>query len=199
MRSIRGLVAAATILLSYLAAIAVELLFGSGGDTVIHLAMGTGFVIFATSVFDFGLPRWVNIIGATAAGAFGAIFLLQGVSDLTHLEGLRYVAFDVLGHRVERLLPDVVYLWFVALLLGASQGKSRILGWAVMLTVVGLEIASPISLLLGSSMQGVPPIVVVLLPFVWLLFESAKRQPTRSIAPRAEAAAAGASTRRVTN
>jgi hypothetical protein len=189
MKSIRGLVAAATILLSYLAAIAVELLFGSGGDTVIHLVMGTGFVIFATSVFDFGLPRWVNIVGATAAGAFGAIFLLQGVSDLTHLEGLRYVAFDVLGHQVERLLPDVVYVWFVALLLGASQGKSRILGWAVMLIVVGLEIATLVSLLVDAPM--VSPMVSLLLPFVWLLFESAQRQPTRSIAPRAEAVAAG--------
>src|SRR4051812_37787060 len=177
MRSIRGLVAAATILLSYLAAIAVELLFGSGGDTVIHLAMGTGFVIFATSVFDFGLPRWVNIIAATAAGAFGTIFLIQGVSDLTHLEGLRHVAFDVLGQRLERLLPDVVYLWFVALLLGASRGKSRVLGWAVMLTVVGLEVATLISFLLDTPKHAVPALLVLVLPFVWLLVESAKRQP----------------------
>jgi hypothetical protein len=152
--------------------------------------MGTGFVIFATSVFDFGLPLWVNIIGAAAAGAFGVIFLLQGVSDLTHLEGLRYVAFDVLGHQVERLLPDVVYLWFVALLLGSSQGKSRILGWVVMLIVVGLEIAALVSFLLDAPMPKVA-LVSLLLPFVWLLFESAKRQPKRSIAPRAEAAAAG--------
>jgi hypothetical protein len=193
MRSIRGLVAAATILLSFLVAIAVELLFGSGGDTVIHFATGTGFVIFATSVFDFGLPRWVNIIGATAAAAFGAIFLLQGVSDLTHLEGLRHVAFDVLGQQVERLLPDVVYVWFVALLLGASRGKSRILGGVVMLVVVGLEIATLVSVLLDTP--RVNALVSLFLPFVWLLFESAKRQPTRSIAPRAEAAAAGASAR----
>jgi len=194
MRSIRGLVAAATILLSVLAALAVDLLFGSGGDTVIHFVMGTGFVIFATSVFDFGLPRWVNIIGATAAGAFGVIFLMQGVSDLTHLEGLRYVAFDVLGHQLERLLPDVVYLWFFALLLGSSQGKSRILGWVVMPIVVGLEIAALVSFLLDAPMTRVV-LVSLLLPFVWLLFESAQRQPTRSIVARAEAAAAEASTR----
>jgi hypothetical protein len=190
MRSVRGLIGAATILLSYLAAIAVDLLFGSGGDTVIHFVMGTGFLIFATSVFDFGLPRWINIIGATAAGAFGVIFLLQGVSDVTHLEGLRYVAFDVLGHQLERLLPDVVYLWFIALLLGSSQGKSRILGWVVMLIVVGLEIASLVSLLLDAPMTRVA-LVSLFLPFVWLLFESAKRQPMRSVAPRAEAAVAG--------
>jgi hypothetical protein len=175
------------IVLSYPAAIAVDLLFGSGADTVIHFVMGSGFVIFATSVFDFDLPRWVNVIGAAAAGAFGAIFLLQGVSDVTHLEGVRYVAFDVLGHQVERLLPDVVFLWFVALLLGASWGRSRILGWAVMLIVVGLEIATLVSLLFGVSMASVK--VVILLPFVWLLFESAKQQPTSSAPARAVAAA----------
>jgi len=164
------------------------LLFGRGGDTVIHLVMGTGFVIFATSVFDFGLPRWVNIIGAAAAGAFGVIFLMQGVSDLTHFEALRYVAFNILGHQLERLLPDIVYVWFIALLLGSSQGKSRLLGWVVMLIVVGFEIATLASLLLGVSMPRVK--VLLLLPFVWLLFESAKRQPTRSIAPRDEAATA---------
>jgi hypothetical protein len=147
--------------------------------------MGSGFVIFATSVFDFDLPRWVNVIGAAAAGAFGAIFLLQGVSDLTHLEGVRYVAFDLLGHQVERLLPDVVFLWFVALLLGASWGRSRILGWAIMVIVVGLEIAGLVGLLFGVSMATT--LVGILLSFVWLLFESGK-QPTSSVPVRDEAA-----------
>jgi hypothetical protein len=173
MRSVRGFIGAATILLSYLAALAVQFLSGSGGDTVIHLVMGAGFVVFATSVGDFGLPRWVNVVGAAAAGAFGTIFLMQGVSDLTSLDGLRYVAFDVLGHRLERLLPDAVYVWFVALLLGASRGTSRVLGGAVMLIVVGLETATLVSLLLGAPIGSVK--VLVLLPFVWLLFESAER------------------------
>jgi hypothetical protein len=186
MRSRRAFVGAAMIVLSYPAAIAVALLFGSGGDTVIHFVMGGGFVIFATSVFDFDVPRWVNVTGAAAAGAFGAIFLLQGISDVTHLEGVRYVAFDVLGHQVERLLPDIVFLWFVALLLCASWGRSRILGWAVMLIVVGIEIASLVGVLLGVSLAT--GLVVILLSFVWLLFESAKQQPT-SLPVRAEAAA----------
>ena len=187
MRSRRAFISAGAIVLSYPAAVAVQLLFGQGGDTVVHLVMGAGFVVFATSVGDFGLPRWVNVMGAAAAGAFGTIFLLQGVSDLTHVEPLRHVAFDVLGHELERLLPDVVYVWFIALLLGASWGRSRLLGWAVMLIVVGLEIAALASLLLGSPMASVK--AIIFLPFVWLLFESAKQQRTRSVAPRDEAAA----------
>jgi hypothetical protein len=172
MRSRRAFISAGAIVLSYPAAVAVQLLFGQGGDTVVHLVMGAGFVVFATSVGDFGLPRWVNVMGAAAAGAFGTIFLLQGVSDLTHVEPLRHVAFDVLGHELERLLPDVVYVWFVALLLVVSAGKSRFLGWAVMLIVVGLEIAALATLVLGVPMVSVE--VLILLPFVWLLFESVK-------------------------
>jgi len=184
MRSKRAFIGAAAVVLSYPIAVTAEMLFGRGGDTVIHFMMGAGFVIFATSVFDFALPRWVNVIGAAAAGAFGTIFLMQGISDLTQIEGLRYLAFDVLGQEMERLLPDVVYLWFVALLLGASQGKTRVLGWVVMVTVVGLEIATLASILLGAPMATVK--VLILLPFAWLLFESAKRWPAQFIAPSDE-------------
>ena len=176
MRSKRAFIAAAIIVLSYPLALGVGLI-GGGAETVIHLVMGTGFAVFAASVFDFALPRWINVVGAVAAATFGAIFLLQGVSDLTHVEALRYVAFDLLGHHVERLLPDVVYLWFVALLLLASTGWSRWLGWAVMLVVVGLEVATFVTLVLGAPMGSVK--VLILLPFVWLLFESAKRVPGR--------------------
>lgn len=182
MRSIRAFIGAATIVVSYPLALGVEMIFGGGAPTVIHFVTGAGFVVFATSVFDFDLPRWVNVIGAVAAGVFGVIFLLQGVSDVTGLEGLRYVAFDLMGHWPERLLPYVVYLWFIALLLLASTGKSRVLGWVVMVIVVGLEIASLVTMVLGIPMVNVK--VVILLPFVWLLFESAKRRPAPSVALR---------------
>lgn len=186
MRSPHAFVGAATIVLSYPLALGVELIFGGGAPTVIHFVTGAGFVIFATSVFDFGLPRWVNVIGAVAAGAFGVIFLLQGLSDVTRLEGLQYVAFELLGHWPERLLPYVVYLWFIALLLLVSKGKSRVMGWVVMVIVVGLEIASLVSLVLGIPMANVK--VVILLPFVWLLFESAKSKlaPSDSVRDRGE-------------
>jgi hypothetical protein len=197
MRSTRAFIGAAAIVLSYPAAVAVQLLFGQGGDTVIHLVMGAGFVVFATSVVDFGLPRWVNVMGAAAAGAFGTIFLLQGVSDLTHVEPLRHVAFDVLGHEPERLLPDVVYLWFIALLLVASTGKSRFLGWVIMSIVVGVEIATLATLVLGVPIASVK--VLILLPFIWLLFESAKpgESPKKRERPPDEVYAVGAGTSNV--
>jgi hypothetical protein len=177
MRSIKAFVAAATIVLSYPLALGVQQLFGGGSETVIHLVTGAGFVLFASSVFDFDLPRWVNVIGSVAAAAFGAILLMQGVSDLTNIEAFRVVAFDVLGHHVERLLPDVVYLWFVALLLLDSAGRSRVLGWAVMLLLAAAELGTLAALLFQFSFPNLK--VFILLPFVWLLVESAERRVTR--------------------
>lgn len=182
MRSKRAFIGAATVLLTYPAALAAGLLIsGDAASMVAHLGIGAGFVIFASSVFDFGLPRWVNVLGAAAAGAFGGIFLLQFVSELTNIAGLSYLAFDILGHELERVLPDVVYVWFVALLLGASYGKSRYLGAAIMAAVVGLETLTLAGVVLGIEM----PVFrfLVLLPFVWLLFESAKQQVAPSTGP----------------
>ncbi|MFE6256431.1 hypothetical protein [Agromyces sp. NPDC057865] len=158
-----------------------QLLFGGGADTVIHFVLGAGFVVFATSVFDFGLPRWINVIGAVAAGAFGLIFILQGVADVTRLEGIRDIAFGVFGQWPERILPYFVYVWFIALLLLDSRGKSRILGWVIMPIVVVVELATLVSLLLAIPMVNLK--VVLLLPFVWLLFESAEREPAPSSDP----------------
>ena len=86
---------------------------------------------------------------------------------------MRVVAFDVLGHHVERLLPDVVYLWFIGLLLRASTGRSRILGCVVMTIVVLTELATLAALVFDFTLPNLK--VVILLPFGWLLFESAKR------------------------
>jgi hypothetical protein len=180
MRSTRGLIGAATILLSYPVAIAATMLLGGDAATlIVHLFIGAGFVILASSVFDFGLPRWVNVIGATAIGAFGATFMLQGVADLVHIPAVSYVAYDVLAGPIERVLPDVGYLWFVALLLVASQGKSRFVGWAIMPAIIGLEIAAVAGVVLGTELPVLK--FLILLPPVWLIFESVKGQATRTI------------------
>ena len=94
-------------------------------------------------MFDFGLNRWVTLLSATAAAIFGGTFLLQFVADLTDIAALDWLAFDVLGQQLERILPDVVYVWFAALLLTGSTGFSRLVGWVVVPLLFGLEIAHP--------------------------------------------------------
>jgi hypothetical protein len=166
----------------------VQLLFDAGGSTVVHFVMGAALVLFATAVFDFHLPRWVTLAACVAAATLGGIFLLQGIAEVTQLEPIRFLAFDVLGRWLERLLPDVMYLWFVLLLLLASSGITRVLGWIVMVIVVVYEIASWASLLFGFPMVNLS-VVVLLLPFVWLAFESGKRR-TPAAVPREQVAAA---------
>jgi hypothetical protein len=178
MRSPRAFAASATVLASIVGGIAAGATLGDAASRlVIHFGVGAGFILLATAAFDFPMPRWASWIGALSAGAFGAIFVLQGIADL--LPGvtvLQQLAFDTLGHEVERILPDVVYVWFAALLIWASSGRTRILGAIVMTVVIGLEVATGLGALLGVS---VPTIKILLfVPFVWLLFEAAKRAST---------------------
>jgi hypothetical protein len=49
-------------------------------EIVVHIVLGTGMLLFAKAVWDFGLPGWINWIGALSGLAFGLIFLLQAVS-----------------------------------------------------------------------------------------------------------------------
>lgn len=184
MRSPAGLTAAITMLLALpMAIVAAQVVSESAADLVIHLAIGSSCVLLAIAAFDFGLPKWVAWLGAASAGAFGGIFLLQALSQIFPNEALRSVAYDVLGQEIEGVLPYVIQVWFIALFIGASQGKSRIVGAVTMSVVLGFEIAG-----LGGPVVGldVPSLkVLFLLPFVWLLFESAK--PRSGTAPKREA------------
>jgi hypothetical protein len=113
------------------------------------------------------------MIGAAAAGAFGAIFLLQGLSQLVHNEALTYIAFGVLGQQIEKVLPYLIIIWFVALLLAGSSGKSRILGWIAMSTVIAVELVAIVGPAVGVQVESQK--LLFLLPIVWLLVESGKR------------------------
>jgi hypothetical protein len=189
MRSPRAAAAAATVLLSVVGGIVAGATMGDAASAlVIHFGIGAGFVLLATAAFDFRMPRWASWIGALSAGAFGAIFLLQGVSNL--LPGatlLSQIAFDTLGHEIERVLPDIVYVWFVALLLFASTGRTRIIGWLVMGTVIGVEVASLVATVAGV---GFPTIKILLFaPFIWLLLEAVKKEQASAQAIASEATA----------
>jgi len=151
-----------------------QILFGSGAGTMIHVVLAAGSLLLAFSVFDFKLPRWMNWIGCAAGLALGTIFLLQAVALLIPNESLNYFAYGVLGQWPEGWLPDVVILWFVALLVFDSQGKSRIFGIVAVSLAVCSELYSHILRFGGTSDSGILKLLM-LLPFVWLLFESTKK------------------------
>ena len=175
MRSPRGVAAAALVLAAVPLAVLVALAVGgAAAGGVIHFAVGAGFVLFAFAAFDFEVSGWLTVIGASAGAAFGGIFLLQGFAQIVQVEPLRHLAFDVLGQQVERFLPDVIFSWFVALLLTASRGRSRYIGWVVMPVVVGLEVAIAIGVMIGIEVPFIK--LAFLLPMVWLLIEAAGRR-----------------------
>ena len=173
-RSPLGLLAALTFLLGIPISFGWQILFGSGAGTMIHFVLAAGSLLLAFAVFDFELPRWMNLIGCAAALALGTIFLLQAVALLIPSESLNYVAYEVLGQWPEGWLPDVIILWFVAMLVLDSQGKSRILGIGAVSLAVCSELYSHTLRFLGTSPTAILKLLM-LLPFVWLLFESTKK------------------------
>jgi hypothetical protein len=174
MRSPLGLLAALAFLVGIPISFGCQILFGSGAGTLIHFVLAAGSLLLAFAVLDFELPRWINWIGCAAALALGTIFLLQAVALLVPNESLHYVAYEVLGQWPEGWLPDVIILWFVAMLVLDSQGKSRIFGIVAMALAVCSEIYSHMLRFGGTSDTGTLKLLMLLL-FVWLLFESTKK------------------------
>ena|SRR5215210_8622345 len=173
MRSPLGLLAALAFLVGVPISFGWQILFGSGAGTTIHLFLAAGCVLLVFAVFDFELPRWMNWIGCAAGLALGTIFLLQAVALLIPNESLYYFAYGVLGQCPEGWLPDVVILWFVAMLVLDSRVKSRILGIVAVSVGVCYELYSHTMRFLGTSPAGTLKLLMLLL-FVWLLFESVK-------------------------
>jgi hypothetical protein len=122
-----------------------------------------------------------------AFGAFGATFLLQGISQLLHIDWLTYLAFQILGQQVETLSVDVFLVWCSATLLLMSHGKVKLFGICVMAVAVSAEIYSYGVRYFGSGAGGVSPLLklVLLLPFAWLLLESSKKIPLPEAAKKA--------------
>jgi hypothetical protein len=174
MRSPRGFVGSIVLVLALPIAVLAQVILGSGSSLSMHVMLTVGCTLIALSAFDFGTPRWVAWVGRAAAGAFAAIFVLQGASELMRNDVFSHFALQVLGNWPERVLTTLFIFWLVGVLLSASRGKTRILGFFVMAVVVGVNAYNCVLLYLGE-----PPALtaVYLLPFVWLLLESRKRQP----------------------
>jgi len=178
-RSLRGVLAASVCLLAVPVALLFQLIVGSGAEMVLHLVGGVGFLLTAFAVFDFKPPRWLPWVGCLSAGAFGVTFLLQGISQLLHIDWLTYLAFRILGQQVEGLSADVFLVWCSATVLLMSHGKVKLFGIGVMALAVSAEIYSNGVRYLGSGAGGVSPLLklTLLLPFLWLLLESSKKIP----------------------
>jgi formate-dependent nitrite reductase membrane component NrfD len=157
-----------------------QVLFGSRSGIAVHIALAVGSMLVALSAFDFGTPRWLAWIGCVSSSAFAAIFLVQNASALVGNEQFSYFANQVLGLWGEKLLLSLLTIWLVAVLLTSSRGKTKVLGFLVMAMVVCVDLYVDFALLyLGSNPFLETPAVKLpyLLPFVWLIFESRKREP----------------------
>jgi hypothetical protein len=175
-RSPGAFLASVVLILALPVAILVQLLLGSGASLTMHVALTVGCVLLSLSAFDFETPAWVAWVGRVASGAFAAIFLLQGTSELIRNDSFTYFALQVLGNWPERVLVTLIAFWLVAVLLSVSRGNTRILGFVVMALVVGVDAYNYGLLYLGET----PALAALyLLPFVWLLFESRKREPEK--------------------
>jgi hypothetical protein len=157
-------------------AILIQALLGSGTSLTMHVALTVGCVLLSLSAFDFEAPVWVAWIGRVAAGAFAVIFLLQAASELIRNDSFSYFALQLLGNWPERVLVTLLVFWLVAVLLSVSRGNTKILGFVAVAVVVGVDAYNYVLLYLGEADALA---ALYLLPFVWLLFESRKREPEK--------------------
>jgi hypothetical protein len=177
MRSPRGLLGSIVLLLALPVTVLTQVLFGGGAGIAIHFALAVGCMLVSFAAFDFETPRWIAWIGSLSLSAFAAIFLVQNASALIGNESFSYFANQVLGFWPEKLLLSLTTFWLVGMLLTASRGKTRILGFVAMSIVVCVDVYVYFALLFLGSNPFLETAVVklpYLLPFVWLIFESRK-------------------------
>src|SRR5215216_1277150 len=110
-RSRRGILAASVCLLAVPVAFLFQLIVGSGAEIVLHLVLGVGFLLTAFAVFDFEPPRWLPWVGCLSIGALGVTFLLQGISQLLHNDGLTIWRFKSSGNRSKH--GQATFSWVV--------------------------------------------------------------------------------------
>jgi len=175
----RGLLASSVFLLALPLTASYQMVFGSGAEAVIHGALALGSALMSLAVFDFTTPRWATWMGAVSTGLLAAIFLLQGVSEVTHDEVITYLAYRVAGQGLEGLLVDLFMAWCVVVLLADRQLTRRALGIVILATVACVRAYSLGLAYRGSSLDTEAPALKILwlTPFVWILLESVAGKP----------------------
>jgi hypothetical protein len=174
MRSPRGFFGALVLLFGIPIALLGQVVFGIEFEITFHFLLALSSGLIALAVFDFKLSRWITWLGSLSAGTVAAIFLLQGVSRLIPSDALFTLAYQVLGGPLESALVDGLMLWFVALLLRGSQGKTRLFGGAAVSFFGCFELYRYGLAFIGTEPAGILKLTL-LLPFIWLLLESKKK------------------------
>ncbi len=178
MRSPRGILGAAVFLSLLPVAVLYQMLFENGIEIVIHFILAAGSIFIALAVFDFKTPRrimWITWAASVSMGALAVVFLLQALALIVQNDALTYLAFQLLGQRLESALGLPLIFWCIAMLLTDSRGKTKIFGLLVMSSVVCQQVYFYSQALFGGTpMEELK--LVLLFMFVWLLFESAKKK-----------------------
>jgi hypothetical protein len=176
-RSARGFAGALVLLLALPVTLLYQLLGGARGEAVIHAALALGALVIALAVLDFKTPKWITVLGVISAGALAVVFLLQGLSELLRNAQLTDVVYRVLGQRIEGWLVDLFLFWCAGVLLTDSRGRTKSFGYVAVGVAVAVEAYANWLAYRGTSLNEQAPALklVVLLPVLWLLFESRKR------------------------
>jgi hypothetical protein len=175
MRSPRAFFAALALLFAIPLSLLGQVALGIEFEITFHFLLALTAGLIALAVFDFKLPNWITWLGSLSAGAVATIFLLQGVSLLIPSDALFTLAYQVLGGPLEAALVDGLMLWFVALLLRGSQGKTRLFGIAAVSIFGCFELYRYGLAFIGAEPAGILKLTL-LLPFIWLLLESKKKE-----------------------
>ncbi|HEY7567308.1 MAG TPA: hypothetical protein VH762_07035 [Gemmatimonadaceae bacterium] len=177
MRSKRGFAGALVLLLALPLTLVYQSLGGPRAEAVIHAALTLGALLMALAVIDFATPKWILVLGVVSAGALAVVFLLQGLSELLQNARLTDVVYRVLGQRIEGWLVDMFLVWCVGVLLTDSRGRTKAFGYVAVGVAVAGEVYANWLAYRGTSLNAQAPALklVVLLPVLWLLFESRKR------------------------
>jgi hypothetical protein len=174
MRSPHGFYAALALLFAIPTSLLSQVALGIEFEITFHFLLALTGGLIALAVFDFKVPNWITWLGSGMAGALATIFLLQGVARLIPSDALFTLAYQVLGGPLESALVDGLMLWFIALLLRGSQGKTRMFGVAALSIFGCFELYRYGLAYLGAEPAGILKLTL-LLPFIWLLLESKKK------------------------
>jgi hypothetical protein len=174
MRSPRGFYAALALLFAIPVSLLGQAALGIEFEITFHFLLALAAGLIALAVFDFKAPNWITWLGSGVAGVLATIFLLQGISLLIPSAALHSLAYQVLGQQLESALVDGLMLWFIALLLRGSNGKTRIFGIAALAVFGCFELYRYGLAYLGAEPAGILKLTL-LLPFIWLLLESKKK------------------------